>query len=375
MAHERSNEPKRTILLVDDHDIQLNAWERDFKREFNILRATCRSDALREARAGHPDVALVDLLLGGENGLDVARDLKALDPNLYVVLVSANMTVDLAMDAIRAGADDVVVKPIGCARLMKRIEDGGLSDDEVMTRNSRTHQSRIGVAMSNEHPVETTELFYRRLLELTHQRDHRAPDEALIETALQLLVDACHASLGYVELRDATGNATFVRGYGRERVGLEAVRSRLSNTIVQHVLAGGLTLSTPSALDDARFADLESVRKNEIAAVLCSPIAVPPIGVVLLQGRHEPGQFRTVDQERVEIFACELAPVASRLVGETRTLSVEMREFQRRTILKALERNDWSVGVTAKQLGVARSSLYLWIRDLKLERSDKSRPE
>jgi two-component system response regulator RegA len=115
----------RTVLLVDDFDVQLNTWARDFRREGKrVLRATNQKEALREARRGQPDVAIVDLFLGPENGLDVAQDLKARDPNVFVVLVSANMSVAYAMAAVRAGADDVFVKPIRCKQLVKRVEEG-----------------------------------------------------------------------------------------------------------------------------------------------------------------------------------------------------------------------------------------------------------
>ena len=52
--------------------------------------AKTRSEAVRLAKALRPDVVLVDIDLGGESGLEVARDLAALEPDPLVVLISTH---------------------------------------------------------------------------------------------------------------------------------------------------------------------------------------------------------------------------------------------------------------------------------------------
>jgi len=72
-----------------------------------------------------PDLAIVDQYLAQERGLDVIRELKRLDPNIYTVLVSASMSIPQAVTAMREGADDCEIKPVAPRHLLHRIEQGG----------------------------------------------------------------------------------------------------------------------------------------------------------------------------------------------------------------------------------------------------------
>jgi DNA-binding NarL/FixJ family response regulator len=79
-------------LIVDDSEQFLASAERLLGLGGLTIVGTARSgsEAVRLAKEGRPDVALVDIDLGGENGLDVARDLAALSPAPVVVLISTH---------------------------------------------------------------------------------------------------------------------------------------------------------------------------------------------------------------------------------------------------------------------------------------------
>lgn len=115
----------RTILLVDDYVLQLNAWARELEAAGRVaLTAATTAEAVAKARRQPPDVAIVDLFLGAEDGLDCVKQLRAIVPELFVVVVSGDMSVAYAMASVRAGADDVFVKPFAVAELVHRIEHG-----------------------------------------------------------------------------------------------------------------------------------------------------------------------------------------------------------------------------------------------------------
>jgi len=121
----------RSVLLVDDSQLQIRAWARDLEADGRqVLCAANNEEALTAVRTAHPDVAIVDLFLGHDDGVELVRQLKALDPTLFVVLVSGDMSVAYAMAAVRAGADDVLVKPFIARDVVRRIESGELVDPE-----------------------------------------------------------------------------------------------------------------------------------------------------------------------------------------------------------------------------------------------------
>jgi Nif-specific regulatory protein len=155
--------------------------------------------------------------------------------------------------------------------------------------------------------------FYRRLLDLSGE-DELDP---LLDQALALIVEVTGALVAYLELYDDNDGAAprFWKGHRVDRSNLDAIRASISRGIIARTLSEGATVETASALDDARFQDLGSVRQHEIQAVLCAPVGTrPPIGVIYLQGRNRPGSFTVADRERAELFARQLAPLADRLL-------------------------------------------------------------
>ena len=153
--------------------------------------------------------------------------------------------------------------------------------------------------------------FYRRLLDLGGQHEL----EPLLEQALALIVEVTGARTGYLELYSEESKPRFWKAYHCSDRDLEAIRTSISRGIIARAISEGVTIETPSAQADERFADLGSVRQHEIQAVLCAPVGIePPIGVIYLQGRTKPGIFETIDRERAELFARQLAPLADRLV-------------------------------------------------------------
>ena len=183
--------------------------------------------------------------------------------------------------------------------------------------------------MSREDGLASEREFYRRLLELGSNDEL----EPLLEEALVLIVEVTGARTGYLELYadDATA-PRFWKGYRCTDHEVAAIRSSISHGIIARAITEGRTVETPSATEDARFADLGSVRQHEIQQVLCAPVGAPPIGVVYLQGRTRAGMFDAVDREHAELFTRQLAPLADRLVrrDDTRERTDHTIDIRRR---------------------------------------------
>jgi len=138
----------QTVLLVEDYAPLLKRWTRDLEQDGRrVLAATNSKTALELARNTRPDIAFVDLFLANENGVNLIRKLKELDPFLYTILISAHMSVAYAMAAVRAGADDVFYKPLSFKPMIACIEQGRpiKPDDESTTLDQLEweHISRV----------------------------------------------------------------------------------------------------------------------------------------------------------------------------------------------------------------------------------------
>ena len=139
MASVTTGRTIRKVLLVDDHEPLLRSVARDFAREgIEPLKATNREDAIALLTAEQPELALVDLFLTPpENGLRLITELKGISPSLYCILMSAHMTVAHAVLGIKAGADDVFLKPIRATQTLHRVTGGPppTHDMEIPTLN------------------------------------------------------------------------------------------------------------------------------------------------------------------------------------------------------------------------------------------------
>ncbi len=191
------------------------------------------------------------------------------------------------------------------------------------------------------------DLFYQRLLDLNrHERV-----EPLVEEALALVVELANAKLAYLEIYADDDASSFRSAHNGDA---DETRAKISRGIIARSIADGETISTTSAMLDARFERQASVRQHAICSVLCAPIG--SAGVVYLQGDTP---FAPVDRARVERFAHELAAIADRIVPRTPlTLADEIELLKTRRIREALERHDWNVASAAAELGVARTTVY-----------------
>jgi len=102
----------RTVLIVDDERtlrFSLGEWARD--AGFVPLEAASESEALERIRDHEVDVVVLDLKLADEDGMQVLRRLREVDPVLPVVMLTGHGTIEHAVRATRLGAYDFVLKP------------------------------------------------------------------------------------------------------------------------------------------------------------------------------------------------------------------------------------------------------------------------
>ena len=162
--------------------------------------------------------------------------------------------------------------------------------------------------------------------------------EPFLQEALSLVVALTGARRGYIELSqdwDDDGPPRFWMAHGFYNDDLEAVRAAFSRGLIAEAIGSGKTIVTESALGDPRFKRLKSVRRNLTEAVLCAPLGSPPIGVIYLQDRVEPGPFAEEHRQVVENVARYLAVSAERLLQQQRRVDEEDHTVIVRTQIRA----------------------------------------
>lgn len=105
-------EPKR-VLLIDDDEVFTRVLARALAaRGFEVAVAHDAAQARARARAEPVQFAVLDLKLGADNGLALIPELKALRPDLRILLLTGYASIATAVEAIKRGADDYLAKPV-----------------------------------------------------------------------------------------------------------------------------------------------------------------------------------------------------------------------------------------------------------------------
>lgn len=134
----------RLGLIVDDDPTVLRYFQRGFESAgWEMLLASTVDAGLRLSKARPLVLAVVDLKIGNGWGLDLVPALRATHPALYVVVLSGYVGAAAAAAAIRAGANDVVPKPITAAEFVSRIGTGPTISDMRDAPAPTLHQAKL----------------------------------------------------------------------------------------------------------------------------------------------------------------------------------------------------------------------------------------
>jgi two-component system, OmpR family, response regulator MprA len=112
----------KKVLVVDDEPAVRTALERALELEgYEIGVAADGLEALRRIAESGPDAVVLDVLMPGLNGLEVARRLRAAGDSVPILMLTARDGVGDRVAGLDAGADDYLVKPFALEELFARL--------------------------------------------------------------------------------------------------------------------------------------------------------------------------------------------------------------------------------------------------------------
>jgi len=114
-----------SLLIVDDDDTLRDQLARAFeKRGFEVRAAGGYESAMTLAREDAPELVVVDLRMPGRSGLELIRDLKTLDPETQIVMLTGYGSIATAIDAMKLGAVYYLPKPADADDILAAFERG-----------------------------------------------------------------------------------------------------------------------------------------------------------------------------------------------------------------------------------------------------------
>lgn len=108
----------KTILIAEDNDSNFVLMTYILKRHYNVMRARNGIEAVEKAAEGGIDLVLMDLKMPLCDGLEATRRIKAATPGLPVVMLTANAFESDRANAMEAGCDDFLAKPVNSEKCL-----------------------------------------------------------------------------------------------------------------------------------------------------------------------------------------------------------------------------------------------------------------
>ena len=110
------------ILVVDDAAFMRMRCKKLLSQSgFEVIEAATGAQAVEVYKEDRPDVVLLDITMPDMDGLTALKELKKLDPNAKVAMVSAMGQQSVVMEALKFGAQDFLVKPFDPDRVLATV--------------------------------------------------------------------------------------------------------------------------------------------------------------------------------------------------------------------------------------------------------------
>jgi len=113
---------KTRILLVDDEEQFVQALsERLTLRGYDVTTSLSGEDALEKLKHYNYEVVILDVAMPGLDGVTTLREIKKFKPLTEVIMLTGHATVETAIEGMKLGAADYLVKPCDTEELMAKI--------------------------------------------------------------------------------------------------------------------------------------------------------------------------------------------------------------------------------------------------------------
>ena len=114
--------PEMNILIVDDEIGPRESLRMILKSNYKVHCVENGHEAIRMVQQAKMDVVLLDLRMPGISGIDTLKEIKGIDPDIRVIIITAYGTQESSDDANRYGVFDYVLKPFNVPEILSRVE-------------------------------------------------------------------------------------------------------------------------------------------------------------------------------------------------------------------------------------------------------------
>lgn len=305
-------------LLVVDDEASVRDALCTILRERGYETRGCMSGAAALEVLGQEefDVMLCDLMMGGMDGIALLRAVQGCDPDLVSILMTGQSSIDSAIEALRVGAFDYVLKPLKMSVLLP-----------VLTRAMEMRRLRT----ENVHLREAMGMY-----ELSMTVAFSLDAETIVRKMAETVLHSCRADEVGVVLPTAEGEDwRVVMAVGKDREQLVGQATPLEQTVLGWVVRHREPLLLHGAMQLGRYTPVRP--RPEISTALAVPLLAGGrvVGVVTANRTQQQRAFTLGDQKAVGILA---SIAASALTNRQLYHELDLRVQERTAMLTETNR-------------------------------------
>lgn len=275
------------ILIVDDEPGILQLCERLLgKAGYPTLTASTPNQAVEILSHEPVSLLLADIRMPGMNGFQLMEIARNHHPDLTIILMTGYGTVDVAIEALRHGADSLILKPFEGAELLQSVEKAILD-----------HQRRLdSVRLRILRPLfDTTKLFFSE----TNQ-------DKLWKLALVVLCENLSCNIAGV-LQPTEGNFQLIESRG-QTLTPETIRQLSEIRELESNGQEGIKINIRRNVPEYPHSLIQALTQNSIQSLLIAPVNFKGNKFLLLTTRNESqSPFQEADLEMLVILARQVA--------------------------------------------------------------------
>ncbi|HBA87209.1 MAG TPA: hybrid sensor histidine kinase/response regulator [Geobacter sp.] len=183
---ETEKQPRGRVLIIDDEKVILDLTAIILKnRGYEIFTALSAQEGLESIEKERPELVLLDYMMPNMDGLTALKEIKRSYPETYVIMFTGKGSEEIAVELMKAGASDYILKPFNNQDLVERIESVlKLRGIELQNRALLSERERLLAEIAD----------WNRELEARVQEK----SEALRRAQVEVVQSEKLASLGYL---------------------------------------------------------------------------------------------------------------------------------------------------------------------------------
>ena len=111
---------KLTAMVVEDEKVTNELLSSTFKNFFSNVTSCFNGDeALKEYEKSKPDVIFVDIIMDGMDGIALSRQIREINPNQIIIVISASNDIEKISESIEVGVNSFIQKPIDTKKIIE----------------------------------------------------------------------------------------------------------------------------------------------------------------------------------------------------------------------------------------------------------------